>query len=102
MNPSLLHRWYLPADTLPGGTVPRPIAVLTAMEQEGHLIEARLDDPREEVSFGRRYVSGHLADSPIVTAISGFGKAATVAAAAAFPNPDMAVTIGLSARSPLT
>ncbi len=60
-----------------------PIAVLSAMEQEGHLIEARLDEPREETSFGRRYVSGLLAGRPIVTAVSGFGKAAAAATVAA-------------------
>ncbi|MDJ0497327.1 MAG: 5'-methylthioadenosine/adenosylhomocysteine nucleosidase [Acidimicrobiia bacterium] len=60
-----------------------PIAVLSAMEQEGHLIEARLDELREETSFGRRYVSGLLAGNPIVTAVSGFGKAAAAATVAA-------------------
>ncbi len=63
--------------------MPGPIAVLSAMEQEGYLIEARLDDPREETSFGRRYVSGLLGGSPIVTAVSGFGKAAAAATVAA-------------------
>ena len=63
--------------------VTSPIAVLSAMEQEGHLIEARMDEPREERSYGRRYVSGFLAGSPIVTAVSGFGKAAAAATVAA-------------------
>lgn len=63
--------------------MPGPIAVLSAMEQEGHLIEARLDDPREEMSFGRRYVGGLLAGRPIVTAVSGFGKVAAAATVAA-------------------
>lgn len=53
------------------------------MEQEGHLVEARLDALREETSLGRRYVSGLLAGRPIVAAISGFGKAAAAATVAA-------------------
>lgn len=60
-----------------------PVAVLAAMEQESYLIEARLDDLQEEVSFGRRYVRGLLAGTPIVNAVSGFGKTAAAATVAA-------------------
>ncbi len=60
-----------------------PIAVLAAMEQESHLIEARLDEPQEETSFGRRYVRGLLEGTPIVHAVSGFGKVAAAATVAA-------------------
>lgn len=60
-----------------------PIAVLAAMEQESRLIEAYLENPEEQTSFGRRFVSGMLAGQPIVNAVSGFGKAAAAATVAA-------------------
>lgn len=61
----------------------QPIAILTAMEQEGRLVEASLDAHRQESWGGRRYVSGTVAQIPIVTAISGFGKVAAAATVAA-------------------
>jgi adenosylhomocysteine nucleosidase len=81
MSPLALPYWYLRADT--GGAVLGPIAVLAAMEQESRLIEAYLEEPQEETSFGRRFVSGMLAGEPIVNAVSGFGKAAAAATVAA-------------------
>jgi adenosylhomocysteine nucleosidase len=62
--------------------MPRPIAVLASMEQEIRLIQDRLQDPVEHAYWGRRQVSGKLADIPIVTAISGFGKVAAAATVA--------------------
>jgi adenosylhomocysteine nucleosidase len=69
------------------------------MEQESRLIEAYLDDPKEETSFGRRFVSGLLAGKPIVNAVSGFGKAAaatTVAAALERYAPSHVVFAGVA------
>ena len=52
------------------------------MEQESHLIEARLQQPTESMAGGRRYVAGTLRGIEIVTAVSGFGKVAAAATVA--------------------
>lgn len=52
------------------------------MMQEIRLIEEKISDPTEHVSRGRHFLSGTLADIPIVTSISGYGKVAAAATTA--------------------
>jgi adenosylhomocysteine nucleosidase len=72
--------WYRRGVT--GGQMSQPIAVLTAMDQEGRLIETALTNVTQQTAGGRRYVQGLLDDLPVVTVISGFGKVAAAATVA--------------------
>lgn len=61
----------------------RPVAILSAMDQEISLINTRISDPVEHDVLGQRFVAGHLGGVDVVTAISGYGKVGAAATATA-------------------
>ena len=61
----------------------RPVAILSAMDQEISTIESRLADPTEHNVLGQRFGTGRLRGVDVVTAITGYGKVGAAATAMA-------------------
>jgi adenosylhomocysteine nucleosidase len=62
--------------------VAQPIAILSSMDQEIRMVEDRLADPVVHDRHGRRFVTGDLYGTNVVTSISGYGKTGAAATTA--------------------